>query len=70
MATNRGRDSPNRIIGLGSGSNDEGAIFALTFTAIDTIVIHLFELIFDVLQPVSTMCGKRDGLSRTSGGYL
>ena len=51
MATNRGRDSPNRTTGLGSGSNDEGAIFALTFTAIDTIVLHLSELIFVVLQP-------------------
>lgn len=54
MATNRGRDGPNRTTGLESGSNNEGAIFTLTFTAIDTIVIHLSELIFVVLQPVST----------------
>jgi hypothetical protein len=43
MATNRGPDGSDRIIGPEDGSNDEGAIFALTFTAIDTIVIHVFE---------------------------
>jgi hypothetical protein len=47
MATNRDGDGPDRTIGLGSGSNGEGAIFALTFTAIDTIVIHLVESTFE-----------------------
>ena len=46
MATNRGNDGPDRTIGLGSGSNGESAIFALTFTAIDTIVLHQVESIF------------------------
>ncbi len=46
MVTNRGNYSPDRTIGLGSGSNDEGAIFALTFAAIDTIVRNLIESIF------------------------
>lgn len=46
MATNRDGDGPDRTIGRGSGSNGEGAIFTLTFSAIDTIVIHLAESIF------------------------
>ena len=41
MVTNRGRDGLDRTIGLGSGSNDEGAIFTLTFAAIDIIVSNL-----------------------------
>ena len=45
MVTDRGSDGPDRIIGLGNGSNDEGAIFALTFAAIDTIVIDIIESI-------------------------
>ncbi len=67
MVTNRGRDGPDRTTGLRSGSNGEGAIFALTFAAIDTIVIHLSEPIFIVLQPVSTfavrgkVCYERQG---------
>ena len=70
MATNRGRDSPNRTTGLGSGSNDEGAIFALTFTAIDTIVLHLSELIFVVLQPVSTCAVRGIVCHERQGRYL
>ena len=45
MVTNRGRDGSDRTIGRWSGSNDNGAIFALTFTAIDTIVINIIESI-------------------------
>ena len=45
MVTKRGSDGPDRTIGLGSGSNDESAIFALTFAAIDTIVINIIESI-------------------------
>ena len=45
MVTNRGSDGPDRTIGLGSGSNDEGAIFALTFAAIDIIVTNVVETI-------------------------
>ena len=41
--TNRGSDDLDRTIGLGSGSNGKGAIFALTFAAIDTIVRRLVE---------------------------
>ena len=46
MVTNRGSDGLDRTIGLGSGSNDEDAIFALTFAAIDIIVRNLNESIF------------------------
>ena len=46
MVTNRGSDGPDRTIGLGNGSNDEEAIFALTFAAIDTIVRNLIESFF------------------------
>ena len=35
---NRESDGLDRTIGLGSGSNDKGAIFTLTFAAIDIIV--------------------------------
>ena len=44
--TDRGSDGPDRTIGPGSGSNGEGAIFALTFAAIDTIVRSLIESSF------------------------
>ncbi len=46
MVTNRGNYGPDRTTGLGSGSNDEDAMCALTFAAIDTIVRNLTELIF------------------------
>jgi hypothetical protein len=41
MVANTARDGLDRTIGLGSGSNDEGAIFTLTFAAIDIIVRDL-----------------------------
>jgi hypothetical protein len=41
MVANTARDGLDRTIGLGSGSNDEGAIFTLTFAAIDIIVSDL-----------------------------
>ena len=46
MVANTARDGLDRTIGLGSGSNDEGAIFTLTFAAIDIIVTHIGESIF------------------------
>ena len=36
-----GRNRFDRTIGIGNGSNDHGAIFALTFAALDIIVISL-----------------------------
>jgi hypothetical protein len=46
MVANRASDDPDRTIGPGSGSNIAPAIFALTFTAIDTILRSLFDLIY------------------------
>jgi len=46
MVTNRGNYGLDRTTGLGSGSNYEGAMFTLTFAAIDTIVRNLTELSF------------------------
>ena len=46
MVTNGGNYGLDRTTGLGSGSNYEGAMFTLTFAAIDTIVRNLTELSF------------------------
>jgi hypothetical protein len=46
MVTIRGCNGLDRTIGLVSGSNDDEAIFALTFAAIDTIVRNLIGLVF------------------------
>jgi hypothetical protein len=39
-------DNCNRTIGLRSGSNSDGAIFILTFAAIDTILRHFCEPVY------------------------
>ena len=46
MVTNSRSDGPDRTIGPGTWSNDEDAIFTLTFAAIDIIVTHIGESIF------------------------
>ena len=43
---NRERDGLDRTIGIGSGSNDEGAIFALTFATLDIILTNQVNSVF------------------------
>ena len=65
MVTNTGSDSSDRTIGLGSGSNDEGAIFALTFAALDIILAKLVDSIFH-WSPASVHSLMREGNYLTS----
>lgn len=69
MVTNRGADGSERTIGVGSGSNNEGAIFALTFAALDIILLFLFEPFFRcTVGGVHFLLGEGASLTTVRGG--
>ena len=65
---NRGVTNFDRTTGLRSGSNGEGAIFVLTFTAIDTIVLHVCETIFIVRSQCPSVVAARQKIRHDRQG--